>query len=33
MQAVTSRNVHFDGLVFSKAHKILDEKVQKSYIS
>ena len=33
MQAVTSRNVHFDGLVLSKAYKILDEKVQKSYIS
>ena len=24
-------NLHFDGLVLSKAHKVLDEKVQKSY--
>ena len=26
-------NLHFDGLVFSKACKVLDEKVQKSYVS
>ena len=26
-------NVHFDGLVLSKAYKVLDEKVQKSYVS
>ena len=26
-------NVHFDGLVLSKAYKVLDEKVQKSYLS
>ena len=25
-------NLHFDGLVLSKAHKVLDEKVQKSYV-
>ena len=25
-----SENVHFDGLVLSKAYKVLDEKVQKS---
>ena len=25
--------LHFDGLLLSKAHKYLDEKVQKSYIS
>ena len=28
-----SENVHFDGLVLSKAYKVLDEKVQKSYVS
>ena len=28
-----SENLHFDGLVLSKAYKVLDEKVQKSYIS
>ena len=28
-----SENVHFDGLVLSKAYKDLDEKVQKSYAS
>ena len=28
-----SENVHFDLLVFSKACKVLDEKVQKSYVS
>ena len=27
-----SENVHFDGLVLSKAYKVLDEKVQKSYV-
>ena len=28
-----SVNLHFDGLLFSKAYKDLDEKVQKSYVS
>ena len=28
-----TENVHFDGLVLSKAYKVLDEKVQKSYVS
>ena len=28
-----SENLHFDGLLFSKAYKVLDEKVQKSYVS
>ena len=28
-----SGNLHFDGLLFSKAYKDLDEKVQKSYVS
>ena len=28
-----SENLHFDGLVLSKACKVLDEKVQKSYVS
>ena len=28
-----SENVHFDGLVLSKAYKVLDEKVQKSFVS
>ena len=28
-----SENLHFDGLVLSKTYKVLDEKVQKSYIS
>ena len=26
-------NVHFDGLVLFKTYKVLDEKVQRSYIS
>ena len=26
-----SENLNFDGLLFSKACKVLDEKVQKSY--
>ena len=26
-----SENLHFDGLVLSKAYKVLDEKLQKSY--
>ena len=26
-------NLHFDGLLLSKAYKVLDEKVQKSYVS
>ena len=32
---VTSRkseNLHFDGLLLSKAYKVLDEKVHKSYV-
>ena len=28
-----SGNLHFDGLLFSKEYKDLDEKVQKSYVS
>ena len=28
-----SENLHFDGLVLCKAYKVLDEKVQKSYVS
>ena len=28
-----SENSHFDGLLWSKAYKVLDEDVQKSYIS
>ena len=28
-----SKNLHFDGLLLSKAYKDLDEKVQKSYVS
>ena len=28
-----SENLYFDGLVLSKAYKVLDEKVQKSYAS
>ena len=28
-----SGNLHFDGLLLSKAYKHLDEKVQKSYFS
>ena len=28
-----SQNLHFDGLVLFKACKVLDEKVQKSYVS
>ena len=34
--AVSSRkseNLHFDELVLCKAYKVLDEKVQKSYVS
>ena len=26
-------NLHVDGLLLSKAYKVLDEKVQKSYVS
>ena len=29
----TSENFHFDGLALSKIYKVLDEKVQKSYVS
>ena len=28
-----SGNLHFDGLLLSKAYKDLDEKIQKSYVS
>ena len=28
-----SENLHYDGLVLSKAYKDLDVKVQKSYVS
>ena len=28
-----SENLHFDDLVLSKADKVLDEKVQKGYVS
>ena len=28
-----SENLHFDGLILSKAYKDLDEKVQKIYVS
>ena len=28
-----SKNMHFDGLLSSKAYNVLDEKVQKSYVS
>ena len=28
-----SENLHFDGLLLSKAYKDLNEKVQKSYVS
>ena len=31
MQAV--KNFHFDGILLSKVYKVLDEKVQKSYVS
>ena len=27
------KHLHFDGLLLSKAYKVLDEKVQKSYVS
>ena len=28
-----SKNLHFNGLILSKANKVLDKKVQKSYVS
>ena len=28
-----SENLHFNGFVLSKAYKVSDEKVQKSYVS
>ena len=28
-----SENLHFNGLALSKAYTVLDEKVQKSYVS
>ena len=27
-----SENLHFDGFLLSKAYKVLEEKVQKSYL-
>ena len=33
MSSLKSNNLHFDGFFFSKAYKVLDEKVQKSYLS
>ena len=33
VSSLKSENFHFDGLVLSKAYKILDEKVQKSHVS
>ena len=33
VRSCKSENLHFDGLVLSKAYKVLDEKVQKSYVS
>ena len=31
--SLKSANLHFDGYLLSKAYKVLDEKVQKSYVS
>ena len=28
-----SENLHFNGLILSKAYKVFDEKVQKIYVS
>ena len=28
-----SKNLHFHGLLLSKAYKVLDEKLQKGYVS
>ena len=28
-----SENLYFDGFILSKAYKVLDEKVQKSYVA
>ena len=28
-----SENFHFDGILASKGYKVLDQKVQKSYVS
>ena len=28
-----AHNIHFDGLILSKAYKVLDEKVRKGYVS
>ena len=28
-----SENLHVNGLIFSKGYKVLDEKIQKSYVS
>ena len=30
--SLKSDNLHFDGFLLSKAYKVLDEKVQKSYL-
>ena len=32
MSSRKSENEHIDGLVLSKAYKVLDEKVQKKYV-
>ena len=33
MSSLKPENLHFDRLVLSKAYNVLDEKVQKSYVS
>ena len=33
VSSLKSGNLHFDGLLLSKAYKDLDGKVQKSYVS
>ena len=33
MSSRKSENLHFDGFLLSKASKVLDEKVQKNYLS
>ena len=32
MSSHKPENLHFDGLVLSKAYNVLDERVQKSYV-
>ena len=31
--SLKSQNLHFEGLLLSKAYKFIDEKEQKSYVS